>query len=299
MMLRSTVGPAVALSTQLADEPMVVRGHPTQIQQVLMNLGINAWQALLGGAGHIEIGLEAQALPDPAQAAGLARITPGHYVHLWVRDDGCGMDEATRERIFEPFFTTKPVGQGTGLGLAVAHGIIEAHGGGIAIQSAPGRGSTFHLYLPRVEGEAVALPRELAFAATVRGQGQHVLYVDDDEAMATMVEALLRRLGYRATCTQDAQAAVALVAGDPMGVDVVVTDFNMPGLSGLDVVRALARIRPALPVAITSGYISDELRASAAELRVAGVMQKEHTLEQLGALVHAALSRPAAARLAE
>jgi len=118
-----------------------------------------------------------------------------------------------------------------------------------------------------------------------------VLYVDDDDVMAAMVQGLLQRLGYRASCMQDAREAIAAVAKNPADFDLVVTDFNMPSLNGLDVVRALAAIRPGLPVAISSGYISDELRAGASELGVCGVMQKEHTLEQLGALVDSALSR--------
>jgi CheY-like chemotaxis protein len=116
-----------------------------------------------------------------------------------------------------------------------------------------------------------------------------VLYVDDDEVMALMVHGLLERLGYRATCTLDAREAIAIVEREPESFDLVVTDFNMPNFSGLDVVRALARACPKLPVAISSGYVSDELRTSASELGVHGVMQKEHTLEELGALVRAAL----------
>ena len=211
-------------------------------------------------------------------------------MHLWVRDDGCGMDEETRERIFEPFFTTKPIGQGTGLGLAVAHGIVEAHGGAITVDSAVGRGSSFDVYLPLVDHESLPMPLEPIDPAPLLGRGQHVLYVDDDEVMALMVHGLLQRLGYRASHTLDANEAIEVVQRDPGAVDLVVTDFNMPGRSGLDLVRALADIRPDLPVAISSGYVSDELRASASALGVCGVMRKEHTLEELGALVHAALA---------
>jgi len=270
---------------------MGVLGNSTKLLQVLMNLGINDWQALRDQPGNIEIGLDEKLLTGPDGGTGRAGLPPGHYVHLWVKDDGCGMDDRARERIFEPFFTTKPVGQGTGLGLAVAHGIIEAHGGGVTVESTVGKGSTFHLYLPLVDHESMAMPLEPPAVSPVRGQGQHVLYVDDDEVMATLVHGLLQRMGYRATCTQDARAAIALVARDPANVDMVVTDFNMPGMSGLDVVRALAAIRPSLPVAISSGFISAELRASAFELGVCGLMQKEHTLEALGTLVHDALAQ--------
>ena len=287
-MLRSTAGASVRLSAALPERTLAVFGNPTQLQQVLMNLGTNAWQALQGAAGRIEIGIEALAPDAPApQPAGRA---PRAHVHLWVRDDGSGMDDETRERIFEPFFTTKPIGEGTGLGLAVVHGIVEAHGGAITVDSAVGQGSTFHVYLPLVDHESLPMPLDPADAAPLRGRGEHVLYVDDDEVMALMVHGLLQRLGYRASHTLDANDAIAIVARDAAAVDLVVTDFNMPGCSGLDLVRALADIRPSLPVAISSGYVSDELRASASALGVCGVMRKEHTLEELGALVHAALT---------
>ena len=288
-MLRSTVGASVQLHCVLPDHRLGVMGNPTQLQQVLMNLCTNAWQALRGASGQIEVGVDEVMLGDdrpPSQPAGLA---PGPYAHLWVRDDGCGMNDETRERIFEPFFTTKPVGQGTGLGLAVAHGIVEAHGGGIAVESAPQKGTVFNVYLPLVDYESDAMPLDTLAAKPARGHGQHVLYVDDDDVMAVMVQGLLQRLGYRVTTTLDAREAIAMVARDPTGIDLVVTDFNMPTCSGLDVVRALSAIRPDLPVAISSGYISEELRAGATELGVCALMQKEHTLEELGALVHAAL----------
>jgi signal transduction histidine kinase/ActR/RegA family two-component response regulator len=290
-MLRSTVNAAVTVSAVLPDRTLAVLGNPTQLQQVLMNFGTNAWQALPGNAGHIEVGLEEVGRVAGAELAGPAGLAPGAYVRLWVRDDGRGMDDKTRERIFEPFFTTKPVGQGTGLGLAVAHGIIEAHGGAITVESAIGKGSTFSAYLPLIDHETRPVPLEPVDATPVRGQGQHVLYIDDDEVMALMVQGLLQRLGYRATCVLDAREAIEIVTRDPTGIDLVVTDFNMPRCSGLDVVRELARISPGLPVAISSGYISEELRVSASELGVSGLMRKEHTLEEMGALVHAALQR--------
>ena len=163
----------------------------------------------------------------------------------------------------------------------------------MSVQSTAGQGSTFHAYLPSSPCEGRAeLTLDVA-RETTRGQGQHVLYIDDDEVMAVMVHGLLLRLGYRATCILDAREAVATVARNPMDVDVVVTDFNMPNCSGLDVARALAGIRPSLPVAISSGFVSDELRASAARLGVIAVMQKEHTLEELGAVVQAALNTTA------
>ena len=292
-MLRSMATQPVRLTCVFPREPLAVMGNATQIQQVLMNLGANALQAIKGSEGSVEIGVEV-AQRHGVQPAPSAFATPGRGdVRVWVRDDGCGMDAATRERIFEPFFSTKPVGVGTGLGLAVAHGIVEAHGGEIEVVSEPGQGSTFSVFLPRVEhDDAEVLPLPLAGGDIPAGRGQHVLYVDDDEVMTAMVAGLLQRLGYRASVASDASAAIDLLVATGSDIDLVVTDFSMPQMSGLDLARALVKLRPELPIAITSGYISDELRSSAAELGVIGIMRKERALEDLAGLVHDALSRP-------
>ncbi len=294
-MLRSLLGGSVELHLTVPDHPLRVMADATQLQQVLMNLGTNAWHALAGAAGRIEIGLDDIEFTE-MNAPRPAGLSPGPHARLWVRDNGCGMSDETRQRIFEPFFTTKPVGEGTGLGLAVARGIVETHGGAITVTTAPGKGSTFELFLPLVDEASAPMPLESTRAQPPRGSGQHVLYVDDDEMMALLVQSLLQRLGYRATCTLDAREALAIVARDPQSIDLVVTDFNMPKCSGLDVARAVSRLRPNLPVAISSGYISDELRANAQELGVRAVMEKEHTFENLGSLVHAALATDEATR---
>jgi PAS domain S-box-containing protein len=289
-MLRSMISKDTTLRQNLTEQALRVNCNPTQLQQVLLNLGNNAWQALPAGKGLIEIGLD-----ETVFATGEVRmpsgLEPGAYAHLWVRDEGSGMDEETRLHIFEPFFTTKLVGKGTGLGLAVVHGIVESHGGAVDVSTALGKGSTFHVYLPVVDDESAAMPLAAQDpAGTSEGHGQRVLYLDDDEVMTVMVHSLLQRLGYRATCMLDAREALALVERDPDGFDLVVTDFNMPGLSGLDVARRLAEVRPGLPVVISSGYISDALRTESVELGVRAVMRKEHTFEELGAVVRSSLS---------
>jgi CheY-like chemotaxis protein len=200
------------------------------------------------------------------------------------------MTRATRERIFEPFFTTKAVGEGTGLGLSVVHGIVSAHHGGISVESEPGVGTTFHLYFPASE----AVPFVPAFDSTapvqLRGAGQHVLYVDDDEVMVLMVERLLGRAGFQVTCCADARAAIACVQATAEPVDVVVTDFNMPEFSGLELAEALAEIRPGLPVVISSGYISDDMRERARAAGVHSLLNKQDTLEALVPRIHEALA---------
>ncbi len=278
-LLRATLPARVELETRFSDAPLAVGADATQFQQVLMNLCTNAWHALDGGAGRIVIGLDAAA-PDGVPQA-----------HVWVSDNGCGMDEATRQRVFEPFFTTKPVGQGTGLGLAVVHGIVSSHQGSISVHSVPGQGSSFEMLFPLAVPPQAQPAAQPAPAAQPRGGGEHVLYVDDDPVMALMVEALLRRLGYRVSALCDPREALALLRRDPAAIDVLVTDFNMPELSGLDLAREAGALRPALPVVLTSGFVSESLRAEVAAAGVRHVMQKEFTLEQLGGMVQRALAQ--------
>ncbi len=290
-LLRATLPASVRLQVAVAEPPLRVEADATQLQQVLMNLCTNAWHALPEGRGLVEVGLEAlppgsdrvPPLPVPA-AQGVA--------HLWVRDDGKGMDEATRQRIFDPFFTTKPVGQGTGLGLAVVHGIVHAHHGAITVDSEPGRGSCFHLWFALAAPHAVAGDVPVAALPRGAGQGQQLLYVDDDEVLTLMVQQLLQRAGYRVQVCASAQQALEIVRGGTPPVELVVSDFNMPEMSGLDLAEALRTLRPGLPVIISSGYLTQELGERAERAGVRALMKKENTLEELTALVQRVLAAP-------
>jgi CheY-like chemotaxis protein len=182
------------------------------------------------------------------------------------------------------------VGRGTGLGLSVAHGIVRAHEGSITVDTAPGQGTVFHLYLPSPATGGPALDASPMAATVHSGDGQHVLYIDDDEVMRVMVERLLQRAGFRVSTAADAAAGLASVRADPQAYDAVVTDYNMPELSGLEVARALALLRPALPVVISTGYVSDELREQARMVGVRGLLKKENTLEELASLLRELLA---------
>jgi CheY-like chemotaxis protein len=212
-------------------------------------------------------------------------------VRLTVSDTGQGMDSATMQRIFEPFFTTKPVGEGTGLGLAVAHGIMQAHEGKILVRSELGKGTTFELYFPvaTADAERVELPR--ARSEPGPGRAEHILYIDDDEAMVYLIERLLTRRGYRVSAFTQPREALAALRSDPSRFDLVVTDFNMPDLSGLDVARVVRELRPELPVAVTSGFITEELRALAPPAGVHELLFKPDTVEELCDMVQRLLGR--------
>ena len=288
-LLRATLPAGAALELVLSEEPLLILSDATQIQQVLVNLCTNAWHALPDGVGRIEIGLAAAELEPRTGRTG--SLAAGSYAHLWVRDNGCGMDPETSARIFEPFFTTKAIGEGTGLGLSVVHGIVTTHFGSITVASQPGSGTTFHLYFPRAwYSDAIEPTTPAALEVSLQGDGQHVLYIDDDEVMALMAERLLARAGYRVTTLRDPAEAVARVRASPHDYDVVVTDFNMPGASGLDVARELSRVRPDLPVLITSGLVTDALREQAHQAGIRAVLQKENSLEELVPLIRRVLA---------
>ncbi len=300
-MLRAAMPPQVELAVRLAASPVHVRADATQIQQVVMNLCTNAWHALPAGQGRIEVGLDVETGAQSRQTSAAltasampAALLAGPRAHLWIADNGSGMDEATRARVFEPFFTTKQVGQGTGLGLAVVHGIVSVHGGAIHVESTPGHGSRFDLWFPLQDAPAAdfvssTMDSTHSLAIAPRGHGQRVLCVDDDPAMVLMMDGLLRRAGYDVTVFDQPHAALAAAAADPSAFDIVVSDFNMPEMNGMELAHALARVAPSLPIIITSGFISDEMRQQAADLEVGALLQKEYTLERLAGLVDAVL----------
>jgi len=275
----------VTLRTDLRPIEARVMADATQLHQVLMNLCTNAWQALQGQAGTVSVDLEEVVLGEGA-ADRPRGLSAGPHARLSVCDTGCGIAEADRQRIFEPFFTTRGAHGGTGLGLSTVRAIVEAHHGVVEVDSVPGQGSCFRVYLPiRTPGETppdtgpgADLP---APPAKLRGGGEHVVYIDDDEVMRLMVERLLSRAGYRASTFASAPAALAAIDRDTRGVDLVITDFNMPELSGLEVSRRLATRRPDLPVLIISGHIAEDLPALARREGVRGLVRKEKVLEEL------------------
>ncbi|MEP6502517.1 MAG: response regulator [Betaproteobacteria bacterium] len=287
-LLRATLPAGVELLQDLAEAPLYVHADATQLQQVLMNLCTNAWHAMHDKAGQIVIGLDAADIDAAdARTRGLAA---GAYAHLWVKDTGAGMDARTLERVFEPFFTTKATGEGTGLGLSVVHGIVAAHHGDITVDTQLGEGSTFHVHLPATS-EPLALPTVHERAALVAAHGEHVVYLDDDETVMLVMVRILERAGYRCSGFLDASAALAFIKDAPEGVDVFITDYNMPGRSGLDVAGEAVSLNPDLPIAISTGLITDELRESARALGVFAVIEKENAFREIVPLVRRLLEK--------
>jgi PAS domain S-box-containing protein len=250
-LLRASLPAAIEIRLHLEPDAPLVLADATQIHQVVMNLCTNAWQAIVGDHGCIDITLD---------VVNVAPTAPGHegapaarHARIRVRDTGEGMDALTLERIFEPFFTTKLAGRGSGLGLSVAHGIVRDHGGTITARSREGEGATFEVLLPAAVAGTVAATHEPEAALPLFGHGR-VLYVDDETALTIAVARMLESIGYQPTVCHSGAEAIERVRANPQAFDVVLTDLSMPGLSGTDVAREVMRIRPGLPVVLTSGY---------------------------------------------
>jgi CheY-like chemotaxis protein len=281
-LLRATLPAMIEINTDLASDLPMVRADPTQIHQVLMNLGVNAAHAIGARTGRIDVRLD---LVDAAPGEG--DPAPRPHVRLPMIDTGGGMDEATMERIFDPFFTTKPAGYGVGLGLSVVHGIMEAHEGAVAVESTPGRGATFSLYFPAIESAPAPEPPPLAEAPA--GAGQHILYVDDEDALVSLAERGLSRRGYRVSGYVSPARALEAFRADPQKFDFVVTDLAMPGMSGRDLASELLRIRPDIPIVLTSGRLMPAEVQEMQALGIRNVMPKPSSVDDLARMIAAVL----------
>jgi signal transduction histidine kinase len=223
----------------------------TQIHQVIMNLCTNAYHAMRDEGGVLEVSLSEVDLDSDALSQ-YPDASPGTYVRLTVSDTGRGMDTEVMERIFDPFFTTKAVGEGTGMGLAVIHGIVKSHGGMISVQSEEGKGSTFHVYLPRLESPVV--PEVETTEPIPTGGKERILFVDDEEPLVRMVQQMLERLGYDVTVRTSSVEALEAFRAQPDKFDLIITDQTMPNKTGVQLARDLMRIRPDIPIILCTGF---------------------------------------------
>jgi len=280
-LIKSTFPPLVEVRASF-ESGIWINGNGAQIHQVVMNIAINALQAMLPKGGVLEIILEG----TPAEA------------RLTLRDTGCGMDAETLDRIFEPFFTTKERAAGKGLGLSVVHGIVTAHGGAVTARSEPGRGSTFTVAIPAALRPGGAVEEELEAAPTGT---ERVLFVDDEEVLAALGKQGLQLLGYRVTARSDAKEALEEIAHHPQDFDILVTDLSMPGLSGVELTQQVRKIRPDLPAILITGAFQDPLPLEGMSTPFAEVLLKPSTILEMArairkvmALVPARAPEPAA-----
>ncbi|OPY63214.1 MAG: Blue-light-activated protein [Syntrophorhabdaceae bacterium PtaU1.Bin034] len=248
-LLRSSIPTSINMSLEIETPSAMILGDPVQIQQIVMNLATNAVHAMRDG-GQLTFRLvdtmfdSVDRLPDPD-------MRPGRFLKLLVEDNGTGMSEEVRDRIFEPFFTTKKSGEGTGMGLPVVYGIVKSYNGTVIVESEAGKGSTFSVYLPKIESRVA---EEKAREQVVRGNNERVLFVDDEQDLTEVAGTMLQKLGYKVTAMTDARQALERFLENPHGFDLIITDQSMPEITGIVLAREVLKVRSDIPVILCTGY---------------------------------------------
>jgi len=285
-LLRATLPSSIDLKVSIHAQAPQVLGDATSIHQILMNLGTNAAHAMPGG-GVLEISVEPQYLRDHVVRSHPG-LHEGWYAVLVVRDHGSGIDPAVRDRVFEPFFTTKPKGSGTGLGLSIVHTIMRTHEGVIDLDSGPGRGTTATCFFPALASAASSeLPGK---EEAPQGQGERILLVEDEPTLARMSTRRLEALGYTVTSDTDAARALERFRARPRDFDLVISDYLMPRMVGLDFARAVHNIRPEVPIVLLTGFIEELPEETIRAAGVRRLISKPVTIQELGQAVHEVLA---------
>jgi PAS domain S-box-containing protein len=285
--LQSSIPKSIAIREMIDAPPEMVRADPTQIHQVVMNLGSNAAYAMREGGGRLDVRLGEVAVSQKT-AAQNPDLKPGPYVKLTIEDTGTGMTREVQDRIFDPFFTTKRRGEGMGMGLPVVLGIVRSHGGTITVSTAPGKGTTFEVYLPAAKGNFKPAPPPAG--RVLKGKGR-VLFVDDEDILVRTVPRMLERLGYSVTALSDPREALALFRQRPRDFDLVITDETMPGLTGEKLAREMLTVRPDIPIILSTGY-SEAVREE--EIRSLGIREfimKPFSTGEIAEKIQAALKK--------
>jgi len=290
-MLRRLIGEDVTLVCELDRSTGHVLVDRSQLEQVIVNLAVNARDAMPRG-GTLTVATSAIELDETA-CRSLAGLAPGAFARLEVRDTGCGMQPEVVERIFEPFFTTKPVGTGTGLGLSTVFGIVKQSGGHIDVRSAEGEGASFAIYLPRVAAPDVGPAAHAADAAAATAPAAHgretVLVVEDESGVRRVVRLALEKQGYKLLVAGSGREAVALAEQHPDTIDLLLTDLVMPEMSGSELAGILRARRPGLAVLLMSGYVEDDFVRHGVVSEEVAFLHKPFTLAELAAKVRATL----------
>ena len=284
--LRASLPATITIQTALPPVPAIL-ANVTEIHQVIMNLATNAWQAIGHEPGTLKVALQVES-GDEDFLKMHPELKPGMYVRLSISDSGCGMDRATLERIFDPFFTTKAAGEGTGLGLAVVHGIMKGHDGAISVYSQPGEGTAFHLFFPANEAGAVIHPP--APPVIPSGRGERILFVDDEPSLARLGHNILERFGYAPTVLTTAQEALAAVRAEPGAFAMVITDLTMPDLDGIHLGAQLQAMEPKMPILLMTGFSKNMTVEKVRALGFRDLLIKPVSARALGDAVHRALN---------
>ncbi len=277
----------IRIVERLGAEAAMAIADPTQIHQILVNLGTNAAHAMREKGGVLEVGL-AETVLDEATASRHLGLKPGAYLRLTVKDTGHGMTPEVASRVFEPFFTTKKTGEGTGMGLAVVHGIVKSHGGAISLCTDPGKGTEFTIFLPRVAGTKQVV--EKGRGSYPKGT-ERVLFVDDEDIQVRAMCRLLEHLGYQVVGLTSSRAALEVVRREPGAFDLAIMDQTMPEMSGAELAREILRLRPDLPVILCTGYSETINEEQALAMGVKAFMLKPFTAKDIAVAIRRVLPR--------
>ncbi len=285
-LLRSTLPATITVEDHLEVDGAVM-GDGGQIHQVLMNLCTNAFQVMEDRGGVLRISLSRVMMPPAADLEG-DRLAAGPYMVIEVTDNGPGIPREMLEKIFEPYFTTKEPGKGTGLGLAVVHGIVQAHHGAVRVESRPGKGASFRVLLPELVAPENAAPQSIGLAGGI-GRGERIMFVDDEEVLGRLAAHFFGDNGYSLTRFTDSREAWKSFMADPQAWDMVISDQTMPGMTGIDLAAQILAVRPELPFVLCTGYSTDVGRDAALTMGISRFVQKPIEMEKLGAIVRALL----------
>jgi nitrogen-specific signal transduction histidine kinase/ActR/RegA family two-component response regulator len=287
--LGSMIPTTIEINHRIQPNLKKISGDATQIHQVLMNLCVNAWHAIEDGKGTISVELNEVEL-DANFTTLNPQLVPGIYVRLRVTDTGAGISPEIKSKIFDPYFTTKEVGSGTGLGLSVVHGIMLNHNGAITVTSELDKGSTFDVFFPVVAEKAAIGERSSAPGLNPRGN-EHVLVVDDEKDLLEMYERQLKRLGYKVTCSGDPDEALELFRHDTHSFDMLLTDLQMPKMTGVELADKIVEIKPGLPVILCSGKNQLASMSDFSRRNIKVMVQKPVRMDEMARTIREALDR--------
>ncbi len=287
-LLRATLPSTIEIRSNIGSQGGIVLADPIQIHQLVMNLCTNAAHAMQKTGGVMGVSLGNVRIEESQEFQDVG-LEPGPYVQLTVSDTGSGMDAATLARIFDPFFTTKPVGEGSGMGLAVVHGIVQSLDGGVRVDTGEGKGSAFHVLLPTVAGEAWQEVEAAEPAPEENRQGR-ILLVDDEDILLSIGKQMLEHLGYRVTSMRSSIEALECFQKQPQEFDLVITDQTMPKLTGSDLAASLLNIRRDIPIILCSGYAApiDEERMK--DIGIKALVQKPFVFKELAEIAEKILT---------
>jgi len=286
-LLRASLPTTIEIKEDLAAPAATVLADPTQFNQILMNLGANAAHAMRENGGLLEVKLQEVSL-DHSDLLQHPELTPGPYVMLSVSDTGQGMDQETMGRIFDPFFTTKEVGEGTGMGLAVVHGIVKSGGGEITVASRPAEGTTFTILLPKITGEVA--PAAAVLPPLPTGH-ESILFVDDEKMLADLTREMLKKLGYEVVAQTSSLEALKFFQAQPEKFDLVITDQTMPHMTGMQLAQECRHLRPDIPIILCTGFSE---KVSLANVKAAGIndlLMKPFVMRNLAATIRKVLEK--------